>query len=315
MWNKMRSRFPEGSILFTIRWIEARWMPYPKSAELRIQITAHTRAYLKDPEPDRDTKNRNHLIYVADGYCEVRVSGKRLRIGQRGLLYLPRNMRYSIASIDKSKCLVFFLEIVRAEDRYDLDLQALCVRNASVDAFMATKNAACILVDCENMYITLGELFNELDSDKAEKSQMVESLMITLFIKMARSYLQHNKPNGIQYITSAKKFIAEHCEDELSAQMIADHLGISRSYLHILFARYANRSVVTHINVVRIDKAAFLLTTTGMSVVDVAMSTGFANRQHFSRVFKQYSGLSPREFRKRSGQIRIDDLREKLALD
>jgi AraC family transcriptional regulator len=48
----------------------------------------------------------------------------------------------------------------------------------------------------------------------------------------------------------------------------------------------------------RLEKARELLLATDLSVGDVAMAVGLENLTHFSRVFRQYFGCSPREYRR-----------------
>jgi AraC family transcriptional regulator, exoenzyme S synthesis regulatory protein ExsA len=52
----------------------------------------------------------------------------------------------------------------------------------------------------------------------------------------------------------------------------------------------------------KLDKARKLLLQTGNSISDVAFDSGFENTAHFSRLFKQKTGSSPLEYRKRAGE-------------
>ena len=45
------------------------------------------------------------------------------------------------------------------------------------------------------------------------------------------------------------------------------------------------------------DHAAYLLNTTSLPIIDIAMETGFNNRQHFTRTFGKLYGMPPHEYR------------------
>jgi AraC family transcriptional regulator len=54
---------------------------------------------------------------------------------------------------------------------------------------------------------------------------------------------------------------------------------------------------------VRVRNAEALLTRSDLPVGDIALDCGFATIQHFSRVFKEVSGQTPIEFRRRSPPV------------
>jgi AraC-like DNA-binding protein len=277
-------------------------MPFEFKGKPLFQISDFRSARHEDTVIEDQTGDKNHIFYIADGSCSITALGKELKITQCTLVYFARGIKYRIQTEKKDRCLLKMLELSETDMEPDLDLNELCVQNPSVDTFMEKKSRFCTLIDCENMYFTINELLNEMESELPEKWQMVATQLTLLFIKMARSFHLHGKPSGVQYITDAKRYIGEHYNQAITVQMIADYLGISRSYLQILFSRFAKRSIVTHINGVRSDKAAYLLATTNMSVLDISLATGYNSRQHFARAFREHTGLSPREYKKQRGR-------------
>jgi AraC-like DNA-binding protein len=279
-------------------------MPNKSNDTIKFRISAFQAVKLEDQSIESWSGERNLIYYIADGICTIDVFGKEIKAGQRMLVYIARGIKYCIRAEKKDRCLLQMLELSETDMDPHLDLQEMCARNTSVGAFMGGKSRCCLLIDCENMYSTMNELFAELESEHLEKQQMIIAILTVLYIKMARSFHLHGKPSGVQYISEAKRYIAEHYNENLSVQMIADSLGISRSYLQILFSRYGKRSIISHINGVRINKAAYLLATTDLGVLDIALSTGYNSRQHFTRAFREHMGLSPREYRKQHGAFK-----------
>ena len=58
---------------------------------------------------------------------------------------------------------------------------------------------------------------------------------------------------------------------------------------------------------VRIREAARLLTSTSLSMEDIAERTGFPNPAYFSRVFKRITGRTPTQSRRESHELRLPE--------
>ncbi len=74
-------------------------------------------------------------------------------------------------------------------------------------------------------------------------------------------------------------------------------LGISPNYLSDLLKKETDRSAQDHIHAFVVDKAKHLLLSSDDSVKQVAYHLGFDYSQHFSKLFKAKTGMSPMEFR------------------
>jgi AraC-like DNA-binding protein len=82
-----------------------------------------------------------------------------------------------------------------------------------------------------------------------------------------------------------------------TVQFIADTLNISASYLSSLLKVLTGQSTQQHIHNKLIEKAKVKLSTTDLSVSEIAYELGFEHSQSFNRLFKSKTNLSPLEFR------------------
>lgn len=94
-------------------------------------------------------------------------------------------------------------------------------------------------------------------------------------------------------------------KDELALQngiptvsYFADHLNLSASYLSDMLRSLTGQSTQQHIHERLIYEAKEILSTTGLSVGEVAYKLGFEHSQSFSTLFKTKTKQSPLEFRK-----------------
>lgn len=82
-----------------------------------------------------------------------------------------------------------------------------------------------------------------------------------------------------------------------SVQYIADSLSLSPSYLSGLLKVLTGQSTQQHIHDKLIEKAKEKLSTTDLSVSEIAYGLGFEHPQSFSKLFKSKTQFSPLEFR------------------
>lgn len=82
-----------------------------------------------------------------------------------------------------------------------------------------------------------------------------------------------------------------------TVQYIADMLNVSPNYLSVLLKTLTGQSTQQHIHDKLIEKAKDKLSTTSLSVSEIAYELGFEHSQSFSKLFKSKTNLSPLEFR------------------
>lgn len=82
-----------------------------------------------------------------------------------------------------------------------------------------------------------------------------------------------------------------------SVQFIAQELAVSPNYLSSLLKVLTGQSTQHHIHEKLIEKAKEKLSTTKLSVSEIAYELGFEHSQSFSKLFKTKTNLSPGEFR------------------
>lgn len=97
----------------------------------------------------------------------------------------------------------------------------------------------------------------------------------------------------------AKQIIErDYTDPMLGLYMISDELKVSNSYLSTTFKNKFGIGVVQYINRLRIDHAKELISTTDMSIKDIALAAGFSSDISFIRVFKRYELQTPSTLRR-----------------
>jgi YesN/AraC family two-component response regulator len=98
-------------------------------------------------------------------------------------------------------------------------------------------------------------------------------------------------------IIRVQEFIRNNYNNDLTLKMASDFVGLSESHLSNIFTKKTGQTFTDYLTSVRIEKAKELLETTNLKVYEVGVSIGYANVEHFSRVFKKFTGLSPNNYK------------------
>lgn len=102
-------------------------------------------------------------------------------------------------------------------------------------------------------------------------------------------------------ILQALGFIREHAADAINVDDVIHAVNLSRRSLERMFHDELGRSPAEEIRRVRLERAKHLLITSDLPVPQVAASCGFGTGEYFATVFRQATGMTPRQFRSASG--------------
>ena len=107
------------------------------------------------------------------------------------------------------------------------------------------------------------------------------------------------KPKN-RYVEDMKQLIIEKaCDASFSVGDIYDRLHINQDYARRLFLRETGTTPVAYLKEQRVQQAKALLEDkqTPFNIKEVALQCGFSDPYYFSRLFKQETGLSPKQWR------------------
>lgn len=108
-----------------------------------------------------------------------------------------------------------------------------------------------------------------------------------------------------KYPDSLKKVLElmrSNIEEPLTLEELLHYASVSRRQLERLFQNHLETSPSRYYLELRITYARRLLQQTNKPIIEVAIASGFVSSSHFSNCFKDYFGVAPSNFRKRSNQ-------------
>ncbi len=99
------------------------------------------------------------------------------------------------------------------------------------------------------------------------------------------------------YVEQAIAYIQQNIQSNIKVNDIATYIGIDRSYLTNIFKQVTNVSPQEYLVAYRMEMAERLLADKDRKISDIANKVGYADPMTFSKMFKKYKGVSPKEYR------------------
>ena len=99
-------------------------------------------------------------------------------------------------------------------------------------------------------------------------------------------------------LVEAVSLMEANIEEPMGLDELAQHVGLSRRQLERLFQKHLACVPTRYYLELRLAKARQLLLQTSMSIVDVAFASGFVSAPHFSKCYRDFYGIPPRDERR-----------------
>lgn len=141
--------------------------------------------------------------------------------------------------------------------------------------------------------------FNELFiSYSLSKRETIKVYLNSLLMKILFDLEENDKDKTFNVFDKFVDFIEGNYNSNIDVSKFAIENGYSPNYFCKKFTDYVGCSPSTYINKKRMELAVELLSK-GLRVIEVADQSGFKDPYYFSKAFKKYYGMTPKEFKKR----------------
>lgn len=100
-----------------------------------------------------------------------------------------------------------------------------------------------------------------------------------------------------QTVNKVIMYINDKLEHDLTVESIASKFHISTSHLSRIFREHVGITLVEYLNVRRVEESQYYLRHTNKSITSISDQFHFCNQSYFTRIFKKYTGVTPKHFR------------------
>ena len=184
-------------------------------------------------------------------------------------------------SIDKNsfygKILVKFLEKIKSIKDMGFVYKNETLIQSANDLILALKNGDILKISIKAL-----DLIYDITMEKTSE--------------IRKSY--HKEKNS-EKIILIEEFIKENLDKNINLDMLSKKFEISKSNLNNKFIRKFQYTPIKYLNNLRMMRAEEILMTTNKNITEISMELGLNNPSNFTRSFKNFTGLSPSEYRKK----------------
>lgn len=144
------------------------------------------------------------------------------------------------------------------------------------------------------------KLFDIINSDKNDPLESIGNLYLFLYLLKSNSKNKMKSINGDLkkfYVKESINYIENNYQNDISIEDIASFCGLNKSYFGKIFKDIIKNTPQDFLITYRMIKACELLKTSTLSIKEVGEKVGYPNQLHFSKIFKNTYGISPREWK------------------
>ena len=226
-----------------------------------------------------EIKNRKSygLSFCAEGKITYKINGKQAVSDEKHAVILPKGMSYSLYG---NKSGIF--PVINFDCK-----ELLCDEVISLP------------IQSSDIYIKDFEKMKALSLFEENRAKMM-SVFYNILHRLSSESSVHNA------ILPAIRYIeCSYQNPKLSNAELAEKCNISEVYFRKIFTETYKTTPKQFIVEIRINKAKQLLSDGFLNIGAVAEECGFSNQYHFSRLFKEKTGLTPTEYIKRNRVYKI----------
>ena len=129
-------------------------------------------------------------------------------------------------------------------------------------------------------------------------SKVIYSILVALIEACDNNNSKNISRSNLDMIKVVLEYIDSNIQSEIDTKVLANISGFSKSYFRMLFLKIMDMTPAKYILNKRISLAKDLLYKGNVKLDTLAISLGFYDTSHFTRLFKKVEGLTPSEFKK-----------------
>lgn len=125
----------------------------------------------------------------------------------------------------------------------------------------------------------------------------IEGLSLELIAELSRLPDLVSERRLPRWLLRAREFLHENSSESVRLRDVAKMVDIHPVHLAREFRKVYGCTLGEYLRQLRIQSACHKLSSSDLPLVVIALDSGFSHQSHFSRLFKQYVGITPTEFR------------------
>lgn len=249
----------------------------------------------------------SRLFYIISGGGYMNIEGVSYPIVQGSVVLFSagteyvweiENVKYYSVNFDYSHSFSHIKETFhpfRSENFKEKQIiESVCFEDEQV------LNAPIVLKKAPVLGQIIGQITTEFCVGGAHTDMFLTSLLksaIITVVRMAKDECIHTKIDSASLVRNVISYINMHYDSTITNQSIAEVFHFNSTYLNRIFKSYTGSSLHSFLLNRRITAAMEMLCSQGLSVGEVAEKCGFGSLHHFTKTFKNRTGMTPSQYR------------------
>ncbi len=246
------------------------------------------------------TRPHNHneieMLLICQGRTEIRINGECFQARTGDLIFVsPLEVHSFIA--DRSvpyyhRCICIDGSLIGNKTVEE----AILSGSVSMPRYIPADNP-------HNRYLV--SMFDQLYEASQQEGDLL-SMEVPAYSTLLLAYLiKHNllvqnrgKNKNMIFCGRVHRYISENYQLDITSRQVAEALNFNHSYFCRAFKKHFDMTFSEYLNFYRISASKKLIEDGEKNIAYIACVCGFTNPEYFSRSFKKYLGMMPREYKK-----------------
>ena len=162
---------------------------------------------------------------------------------------------------------------------------------------LMTREVIKINISLEDAYGTSDIYIRKVDS--ANSLSRLNEVFMRSIIDFCSLVKKNTKSTYPFWTRNCIEYINQNLHKNIKLDDIAKEINMNPKYISVQFKKITGEALVTYINRKKIEESQFLLRSTKLSILEISIILNFTDQSHFTKVFKKYANLSPKQYRDR----------------
>ena len=226
-----------------------------------------------------------YLMYIIEGRLTVGTASGETVASVGDFIVFPPGYKYKYTFADEGSISYYYAHFTGSEVEKTLHALGL-----STDAAVYTAGYS------EKVTESFSEIFTAYTEDDEFRDLAAGVAVKGLLIALARARSGKRAPSPIE---RSLAYIKASYTDDIMIPQLAAMDGLSVSRYNAVFRKQTGTSPTRFITDLRLSHACTLLSSTDLQIGVIGAMVGYPDNHFFSKIFKTYIGLSPKEYRAR----------------
>ena len=260
-------------------------------------------------QPHKVTEEPEHLhefieaVYIMDGTGVHSIGGIEYRVKRGALLFINYRQTHYFKANHQMEIWDILIDpewlserLIDPENAFELlTLSGFSDFQQEID----TENPLIHFHAAERTRLEtiLREMYEEQERAAIGYETVLKAYVNILLTLIFRKMSPGGKPIGLT--PEFLQYIREHCAEKLTLESLSKSCFYNPAYFSRLFKEHYGMTLTEFINRSRMELAERLLAETNLSVEEIAARAGFSSRNAFYKIFKEKTGMTPQQYRKK----------------